>query len=506
MRQPFQLIEEFRKRDGRRVALQSAAASYLAAVLVAAAAELVRLLLHLPTGRLFITYAPFVVLSALLGGFGPGLTTTILCTVEALFFSSARAGSFAVDDVSRWEGLGALLLTGLVASVLVESLKRTESRLQLMESAILQAGDGFLILNRADADIARAEPVFVNSAFERLTGYHLEDLHAGGLSHLLGSSLDRHCPDRLELTTRRKDGSEFCAEFEFRPLVGAAGHATHCVWTCRDITGRVQAEEEVRKLNEKLEKRVVERTADLEAANRELEAFAYSVSHDLRAPLRAVDGFSRILIEEHAGELSADAQHYLGVVRRNAVQMGELIDDLLAFSRFGRQPLSKQAVDLADLARQVIEDLDPQRDGRRVDVRMHDLPACEADPALLKQVLANLLSNAVKYTRCRERAKIDIGSAGAAREGVVYFVRDNGAGFDMRYADKLFGVFQRLHSVGEYEGTGVGLAIVHRIVTRHGGRVWAEAAPDQGATFYFTLPAAGGVAAEAGAPGRMVHQ
>jgi light-regulated signal transduction histidine kinase (bacteriophytochrome) len=163
-------------------------------------------------------------------------------------------------------------------------------------------------------------------------------------------------------------------------------------------------------------------------------------------------------------------------------------------------------VDLAGIARQVIEDLDPERNGRRVEIQVNDLPACEADAALLKQVLTNLLSNAVKYTRCRERAKIEIGSAGAARDGVVYFVRDNGAGFDMRYADKLFGVFQRLHSMDEYEGTGVGLAIVHRIVTRHGGRVWAEAAPDRGATFYFTLPAAQGAEAEASTPGEMVHQ
>ncbi len=226
--------------------------------------------------------------------------------------------------------------------------------------------------------------------------------------------------------------------------------------------------------------------AQLGVANKELEAFSYSVSHDLRAPLRAVDGFSRILLDEHTPHLSESGQRYLRLVRENAVTMGQLIDDLLSFSRLSRQPLKKQTVATAELAQQVLEELKPEQNGRRFDVSIGDLAECQADPALLKQVFVNLLSNALKYTRKRDLSKIEVGCEKRPGE-TVYFVKDNGAGFDMRYADKLFGVFQRLHRAEEYEGTGVGLAIVQRIIHRHGGRVWAEAELHKGATFYFTL-------------------
>jgi signal transduction histidine kinase len=224
----------------------------------------------------------------------------------------------------------------------------------------------------------------------------------------------------------------------------------------------------------------------LQQANSELEAFAYSVSHDLRAPLRAINGFSRILLEEHAPQLSDEAQHYLHLVRDNAQYMGQLVDDLLAFSRLSRQPLKLQRVACTDLVRQVLVELGHEHEGRRVDITVGELPVCQADPGLLKQVFVNLLANALKFTRQRDVAVITIGCREDGGEH-SYFVQDNGVGFDMRYASKLFGVFQRLHSSAEYEGTGVGLAIVQRIIHRHGGRVWAEAVVDQGATFYFTL-------------------
>ncbi|MBE2283308.1 MAG: PAS domain S-box protein [Prosthecobacter sp.] len=232
--------------------------------------------------------------------------------------------------------------------------------------------------------------------------------------------------------------------------------------------------------------KVQEANKQLEAANKELEAFSYSVSHDLRAPVRAMDGFSRAVLEDFGPQLPADGQRYLQTIRNSAQRMGLLIDDLLTFSRLSRLPLSKRPIDTASLVRSVIEDLAPQREGRQIDIRVAALPGCEGDPALLKQVWVNLLSNAIKYTRKRDAAAIDVGCT-TDSGGNVFFVRDNGTGFDMRYAHKLFGVFQRLHRAEEYEGTGVGLAIVQRVIHRHGGRVWAEAAVDQGATFYFTL-------------------
>lgn len=248
--------------------------------------------------------------------------------------------------------------------------------------------------------------------------------------------------------------------------------------------------DQVSRSHQHLEAQVSQRTQALESSNAELESFSYSVSHDLRAPLRAIHGFARILLEDHGTRLDPEAQRLLGVIDQNTRRMGQLIDDLLAFSRLGRTEISTGRVDMQELARAVADEIgraEVTRNGG-LTIEVDPLPPAQGDRALLRQVMSNLLQNAAKFTRDRADARIQIGSRPNGSQ-TVYFVKDNGAGFDPRYADKLFGVFQRLHSVEEFEGTGVGLAIVKRIVQRHGGTVWAEGRLEQGATFYFSLPA-----------------
>jgi PAS domain S-box-containing protein len=254
----------------------------------------------------------------------------------------------------------------------------------------------------------------------------------------------------------------------------------------RDVSARRKAEEEVTRLYAGLEQRVILRTAELESANKELEAFSYSVSHDLRAPLRAMDGFSQAVLEDFGGLLPDEGRRQLETIREGAQRMGALIDALLTFARLSRQPLNKRVINTGKLVRDTLAELGSPWPDRKVEVRIEELPATSGDQVLLRQVWSNLLSNALKYTRKREKALLEIGCV--KTNGVdTFFVRDNGTGFDMRYVDKLFGVFQRFHRAEDFEGTGVGLAIVQRIVQRHGGRVWAEAAVDRGSTFYFTL-------------------
>ncbi len=254
----------------------------------------------------------------------------------------------------------------------------------------------------------------------------------------------------------------------------------------RDVTERKQAEQEVHRLNAELEQRVILRTAELEAANKELEAFTYSVSHDLRAPLRHISGFSKILSEEFGANLPEEAHHHLQRIEEGTHRMGQLVDDLLNLARMGRRDLSRQVTGLKSVVEEVIRALKPDLADRDVEWKIGDLPFVECDTALMTQVLQNLLSNALKFTRPRQHALIEVGQE--EQNGLpVVFVRDNGVGFSMKYADKLFGVFQRLHRAEDFEGTGVGLATVQRIIQKHGGRIWAEAELDKGATFYFTL-------------------
>jgi PAS domain S-box-containing protein len=255
----------------------------------------------------------------------------------------------------------------------------------------------------------------------------------------------------------------------------------------QDITERKKAEQEIRRLNEELEQRVVERTEQLQAANKELEAFSYSVSHDLRAPLRAIDGYTRILVEDYEPILDTEGKRICGVISTEARRMGQLIDDLLSFSRLGRKEMFRSRIDMKALVDSVFDELMKEQDPARIEIRVAKLPTANGDLSLFHQVWVNLLSNALKFTSKKAQAVIEVGCRHSKDEN-IYYVRDNGAGFDMEYANKLFGVFQRLHGESEFEGTGVGLAIVQRIIRRHGGRIWAEGEMEKGATFYFALP------------------
>lgn len=253
------------------------------------------------------------------------------------------------------------------------------------------------------------------------------------------------------------------------------------------VIARALEARRLRRLNKELERRILERTRQLEVANRDLEAFAYSVSHDLHAPLRAIQSFCDLFVADYGAAVPAEGQALLTHVRSGAERMGHLIEDLLSFARSGREPINLRRVAMNELVVEVLAELGPDSAGRRVELTVPPLPDCVADPALLRQVLVNLLSNALKYTAGRDPARIAVG--GEAKGGeVVYFVTDNGAGFDMKHADKLFGVLQRLHSQQEFKGSGIGLSIVQRIVERHGGSVQGEGRPGEGATFRFSMP------------------
>jgi PAS domain S-box-containing protein len=289
-----------------------------------------------------------------------------------------------------------------------------------------------------------------------------------------------------ELLHRRRDGARLMVASRWVLHKDPDGHPAAILEINNDITARKVAEEEIRRLNADLEVRVHERTVELTETNRELEAFTYSVSHDLRAPVRHIDAFARILEEELSGTVDPQVRSYLARIRKGTQTMGRLVDDLLNLSRVGRAPLGRQTVDLNALVQDVLTELRGELGSRQIEWRLQTLPDAACDPGLMKQVFANLLSNAVKYTRPRPQAVIEVGQTIQGDE-LVLFVRDNGVGFNMRYVDKLFGVFERLHRPDEFEGTGIGLAVVRRIVQKHGGRIWAEAEPNKGATFYFTF-------------------
>jgi PAS domain S-box-containing protein len=386
---------------------------------------------------------------------------------------------------------GQPLMAIVTVNDITERKRAEETRARL--AAIIETSEDAIISKTLQGQITSW-----NRGAEKLFGYSPQEAIGQSMlmifpperlkeeSDILARTRQGQKVDHFETVRVTKNGKRIHVSVSISPILNEKGEVIGASKIARDITDRKKAEEKIQQLNVELEERVKQRTTELETANKELEAFSYSVSHDLRAPLRAVDGFSQAVLEDYGPKLPEGGRHYLERVRDGAQRMGALIDDLLTFSRLSRAPLSKQAIDTGQLVRDVITELRDQKQDRNLDLRVAELPPCHGDRALLKQVWLNLLSNALKYTSTREKAVIEVGSKSENGE-VVWFVADNGVGFDMQYSNKLFGVFQRLHRTDEFEGTGVGLAIVQRIVHRHGGRVWANAALNQGATFSFTL-------------------
>lgn len=400
-----------------------------------------------------------------------------------------RRDGFRLTVSSRWALQSDI--AGKPTRILEINRDITQRKIQenKFRNLLESAPDAMIIVNgegRIDLVNAQAEKVFgysrgemIGKPIEILVPERAQSQHVDHRVAYAHAPKTRPMGAGLALHGRRKDGTEFPVEISLSPIETEEGALI--AGAVRDVTERQRFDQQIRALNEELKQRV----AELGHINRELETFSYSVSHDLRAPLRHIDGFARILKEEHSADVSAEAQRYLDRILTAANHMGRLIDDLLNLARIGRKEVIRKTVDLDTLARRVAAEV-AETSKRKIECQVDPLPKVECDAGLVGLVFSNLLSNAVKFTRNQTRPEIHVGTLAKGGEQVI-FVRDNGVGFDQKYADKLFGVFQRLHSQQEFEGTGVGLATVQRIIHRHGGRIWAEAEPGRGATFFFTL-------------------
>jgi len=391
-------------------------------------------------------------------------------------------------------------MRGVMMDVTTRKLAEEDLRYQLEFTSAITANlaEGLYVVDRG------GRISYMNAAAEELLGWRLSDLEGRNAEELIhGPGSDARSVPRKSIVAEvldsgsavlnheelftRSDGSTFPILCSIAPMLDNRDQVERAVVVFHDITDRKQAEEEIRRLNSDLERRVLARTAQLQAANHELEAFSYSVSHDLRAPFRHIVGFADLLEKRIGDTLDASGKHYLTTIAQSAKYAGTLVDNLLSFSQMGRTEMRNMAVDMNLLLDEVMADVAQEADGRSIGWTIAPLPQVEGDASMLRLAMRNLVSNAVKYTRNAPAAAIEIGTMPGERE-TIFFVRDNGVGFDMRYVGKLFGVFQRLHRAEEFEGTGIGLANVQRIIQRHGGRVWAEGEPGVGATFYFSVP------------------
>lgn len=382
----------------------------------------------------------------------------------------------------------------LIASAVrdVTEWKRAEESLARL-AAIVESSDDAIITEALDGTITSwntgAERIFGYSAAEMI-GQPVDRLFLPGRENEEPEILDRlirgEKVDHFDSVRVTKDGHHVPVSLTISPVKDASGHIIGASKIARDISERKQAEDEIHRLNTELEQRVLERTTHLTSIIKELDAFNYSVSHDLRTPLRAMDGFALAIQEDYADKLGDKGHHYLERIRAASQHMGHLIDDLLRLSRLSRAEMAHKPVDLSSLAREIVAELKEVQPEHQVECIIEEGLIVSGDARLLRAALQNLLGNAWKFTGKQPHPRIELGMT--QHNGIqAYFVRDNGAGFDMKYVNKLFRAFQRLHDVTEFEGTGIGLATVQRIIQRHGGEVWAESAVDRGATFYFTL-------------------
>lgn len=448
--------------------------------------------------RLLRTFLPATAVIVLVQGWLDTLTVQSLAN-PALVTALLALLSVAVMSVA----------VSRITQVIGNAIDRANAERREAERAVAQLSrQNKLILDSAGEGIygvdLEGRTIFLNPAAARMTGWAVEELigqpqHAR-LHHSRsdGAPYPREeCPIYAAFKDGavhqvasevfwRKDGTSFPVEYTSTPI-REEGKIVGAVVVFKDITERKQAEERIRLFNLELEQRVAERTVQLEAANKELEAFSYSVSHDLRAPLRGIDGFSQALLEDYADRLDAEGKGYLQRVRLASQRMAQLIDDLLNLSRVTRSEMRREPVDLSGMAKAIAAELREAQPDRRIDFVIAEGLRADGDPRLLRVVMENLLGNAWKYTGKHPEARIEVGRMEENGKS-AYFVRDNGAGFDMACAGKLFGAFQRLHGANEFPGTGIGLATIQRIIHRHGGRVWAEAAVEKGATFYVALP------------------
>ena len=446
-------------------------------------------------------FFPAILLIAWYSGTGPALLAVLLSTLSLdLFFLYPKSQVAFLRDAPY---LFTFVLTALLISSWSLARRRTEEQLRIeiaeRKRIVAERTQQASLLNLTHDSIFVRDMDFVitywNLGAQELYGWTAEDA-IGKQSHQLlqtvyPTPLDDVRAELMrtgrwegELERTKADGTHVIVASRWSLRRDERERPVAILETNNDITERKRREEEIRKLNEDLEKR----TAELEAINKELEAFAYSISHDLRAPLRHMAGYAELLQKNAFSLLDEKSRRYMTMILESAKRMGDLIDDLLAFSRIGRAETRMTTVSLEQLAKEALSEIQQETNGRNIAWRIGALPNVYGDRSMLRLALINLVSNAVKFTRKRSQAEIEIGCTDGKQDEIVVFIRDNGVGFDMKYVNKLFGVFQRLHRAEEFEGTGIGLATVQRIIHRHGGRIWAEGLVDRGATFYFSVP------------------